>query len=558
MDAETINVYKKRSDYFYNKYRNSREGISKYFQIAFSDKSKILDIGAGSGIDLFNLQKLGHEVKGVDPCSDFIETFKINNPLLRDRVSVDQLPELSAIPENEKFDGILCSAVLMHIPQIQLFDSVFAIKNHLKDNGRLLISIPTFYPGINSKTNRDSIGRLFNGITPCELILLFERLGFKLLERWDDHDELTNAIWSTILFKLDAGNQIRPLDSIESILNKDKKVATYKLALVRALAEIATQNLNAVKWKQNGKVLLPVQLVVDKWIEYYWPLFESDQFIPQIQKESPEYSRPVAFRKALNEISSQYKYGYEGFYIDKMKLKLPASLLLENRQLNDLIKNTIVKGPVKHAGGYNNENKLLDFDSKTSSIIIPEAIWREFVLMGSWIIDATILRWAELTSKLSKGNIKASKIIDLLLIEERLRQVDDARRVYKNLSSLECTWTASKLNNNEFDVDHIIPFSLWKNNNLWNLVPSLRKINSEKSDKLVTSQHLVKSKERIIFYWKILSKDENTRFFNEANLLLRDHSNRKNWENELFSGLKEAIEYTAIQRGIQRWEPRIH
>lgn len=28
-----------------------------------------------------------------------------------------------------------------------------------------------------------------------------------------------------------------------------------------------------------------------------------------------------------------------------------------------------------------------------------------------------------------------------------------------------------------------------------------------------------------------------------------------NWENKLFSHFIEAIEYTAIQRGIERWEP---
>jgi hypothetical protein len=28
-----------------------------------------------------------------------------------------------------------------------------------------------------------------------------------------------------------------------------------------------------------------------------------------------------------------------------------------------------------------------------------------------------------------------------------------------------------------------------------------------------------------------------------------------NWENRLFSHFVEAIEYTAIQRGIERWEP---
>jgi len=40
----------------------------------------------------------------------------------------------------------------------------------------------------------------------------------------------------------------RSLDQIESILNRDKKDATYKPALFRALAELATTSYHAAIW----------------------------------------------------------------------------------------------------------------------------------------------------------------------------------------------------------------------------------------------------------------------------------------------------------------------
>ena len=42
-------------------------------------------------------------------------------------------------------------------------------------------------------------------------------------------------------------------------------------------------------------------------------------------------------------------------------------------------------------------------------------LWKELSLMGSWISDATVLRWAELTAEISQGALKPSQVIDYLL-----------------------------------------------------------------------------------------------------------------------------------------------
>ena len=52
------------------------------------------------------------------------------------------------------------------------------------------------------------------------------------------------------------------------------------------------------------------------------------------------------------------------------------------------------------------------------------------------------------------------------------RDVNAARDTYKQQPALECVWTGTVLRPDKFDVDHVIPFSLWHNNDLWNLVPA--------------------------------------------------------------------------------------
>jgi hypothetical protein len=72
-----------------------------------------------------------------------------------------------------------------------------------------------------------------------------------------------------MLFKLSTVNGTRPIDTIESILNNDAKIATYKLALFRALADIAITNYNIVKWQFDGKVKIKTEIIANKWIKYY-------------------------------------------------------------------------------------------------------------------------------------------------------------------------------------------------------------------------------------------------------------------------------------------------
>jgi SAM-dependent methyltransferase len=344
MDHKTIEVYRQNSGFFANKYLNANNGITKYFSRSFINHSKILDIGCGVGKELNFLLSKGYDAIGIDPCEKLIEIGAEFYPKIKGRVFVDNIPELRSIKQD--FDGIICSSVLMHIPSIQLFDVVLSIKEHLKPNGNFLFSIPNNYPIFDLKESRDASGRLYNGVTKNQLILLCERIGFRVIETWDDESVIDNTVvvWQTVLLKFNAGNDTRSLDSIEGIINNDQKVATYKLALFRALAELATTNPKAAKWSHSGVVLLPLDLVIDKWIDYYWKIFESEIFIPQIQNESETYSKPVSFRKLFNQLIIRYRNsgGYEGFNIDRLKLTLTPDHFEPYGSLRAKMKLTII------------------------------------------------------------------------------------------------------------------------------------------------------------------------------------------------------------------------
>lgn len=174
--------------------------------------------------------------------------------------------------------------------------------------------------------------------------------------------------------------------------------------------------------------------------------------------------------------------------------------------------------------------------------------------MGTWIQDATILRWAELTAKISGDRIKPSDVIDCLLtVPETKRVVHAAKKFYDSLTDKRCVWSDQSIPR-EYDLDHAIPFSLWKNNDLWNLLPANSKVNGQKKDRLPTQELVKRRRDCIVDYWSQINDAYPARFKYEAEKFVGiGNFAASNWENRLFSTFSEAIEITAIQRGIERW-----
>ena len=57
------------------------------------------------------------------------------------------------------------------------------------------------------------------------------------------------------------------------------------------------------------------------------------------------------------------------------------------------------------------------------------------------------------------------------------------------------------------DVDHILPYSVWFNNDLWNLLPTERNLNQKKKKDKIPTRELIESRAEIIVdYWQKYEK----------------------------------------------------
>ena len=140
----------------------------------------------------------------------------------------------------------------------------------------------------------------------------------------------------------------------------------------------------------------------------------------------------------------------------------------------------------------------------------------------------------------------------LLERPDTARETAAAREVYGRIPGVECVWTGRRLRPQSLAIDHVLPFSLWRNNDLWNLLPADRVVNERKSDRLPARGLLLARRGAILHCWEASRAAFPRRFESEATHQTGEPRPRP---ATLFEVLLESVEVTALQRGCQRWTP---
>lgn len=373
---------------------------------------------------------------------------------------------------------------------------------------------------------------------------------------------------------------MQSLKELTQIINKESKKTTYKFALLRSVIESVHKYNHYCRCDKNN-VHLPMGLLVMFWIKYYYPIISYKKHIPQITG----VNNILVFRKYFEPIILYYNkgLGFPEFYKHLQQKAIPLQIQNDVVELIKAINDTIIKNPMHYIGSVvNKQGEIFVYQKDKNyrllkpnnisleSIIntcgtysIPTDYYDAFMLLGSYINgnNALLFQWIEFSYRQGlEHKVTKSEIFQVLQTEdEYARDTRDIKELFSEIHKeepLKCAWSNKNIAD-DMHIDHIIPYSLWGNNDFWNLVPSKQKYNSSKSDKIPSTELLLLRKEIIISHWKQIINIAPERFRAEAIVSLCGNieSNDSEFLEICFNSLTDKCRFLIEEQGYESWIP---
>lgn len=374
---------------------------------------------------------------------------------------------------------------------------------------------------------------------------------------------------------------------LQSILRRDSTDTSYKYALLRALIEIVDEYDHLIISSTEAKAIFPFGLIIEKWLYYYYPIIAAE--LPQRNGADPNKpdAKHIAFRSEFKELIAEYreKGGYLAFVSDFRSGKLGKEDQIFIALIKKL-KRTIADYPMKHLGySHYQEHYQVVRPSRNwgrltkgrmHSAIDPEflirnlgtfAIRRDFYetfrLLGGFISgsDAILFQWAKFTANAVDGaGVTVDKALRAILTSpDRERNIGLAKKTYLQTlraQPLSCVWSGKPLTKKNLAVDHMIPFSIWGNNDLWNLLPSDSAVNGKKRDKIPRPEFVHERRDHIAEYWMMLRTRQADTFDQGMRLSLtglQQQSLPDYWIDIGIEALKSKSQHLIEERGFSPW-----
>ncbi|MVN91478.1 HNH endonuclease domain-containing protein [Mucilaginibacter aquatilis] len=361
---------------------------------------------------------------------------------------------------------------------------------------------------------------------------------------------------------------LQTFKNINQILARDSKSSTYKFALLRGTIDLIDDNSPFIVIK-GDRIHFPLGLLIEKWLLYYYPLVN----IPQINR-----STQLAFSGPLKTLIETYELrgGFSAFYNDLKNKGIPQEL---HRLFLELVKKlaaTITLMPMKYIGTsiYDQFYGIYKYEKvkfhRTNSIdaeylinnfgtfSIPLEYYEAFQVLGSFVNgqDSILFKWAEFSVQASGKTLSVTQVLDEVLKSPiTSREITESKALYKSILQTEgqvcCVWSGDKITN--YDIDHILPFTIWKNNDLWNLLPTRPDLNNQKRDKIPSPALIEGRKELICHYWDLINNNKPQRFQKELHIALLGLQKGDDWHDIAINQLKKNCDYLISTRGYGMW-----
>ena len=284
---------------------------------------------------------------------------------------------------------------------------------------------------------------------------------------------------------------------ISTILKHYTKVTSYKIALLRAINDVVLTYPDLRTYQSD--VAVPLKLLAEFWIAYYWPFVDPDQPIQQGQqaKRQGQTINDMAFRPALTELRRQWeqvigglKNPADGFFLIN-ELRSPRKQQRYSQPLIDAYQSAIasiaktIEMPIRYAGPgewsiFEKPQTYNQVASRTVAVpgtrvkdrclVIPLDLWATFRQMSLWVEALCIHEWCLFSGRVSDQD--RGYIYGLLTSRPDNRRPLTWERNQIDILIMEgteftCPWTEKRITQGTaYDLDHTLPIAVYPTNEL--------------------------------------------------------------------------------------------
>lgn len=254
-----------------------------------------------------------------------------------------------------------------------------------------------------------------------------------------------------------------------------KKTNTYKFGLIKSICDQVYD-----LYDYNTGFFLSYSKLFSKFAENYWNLVNKYHLRQMSYNGKSEYSK-------LEQILIEAVAVYE----------IPENVVFESIKEDERsrITKTVTAECKKCVIGalYNDfEGKLYAFDLRGDGIYLSYDAYCFISKFKMEIERLNYYAWARFLEKINDGDALVHVLEKLELATPQRRDLSLYRDVlYREFQEDTCFYCGRKLDKN-IHVDHFIPWTFVKNDNLWNFVLSCPRCNLRKSDSLVGRYYITK------------------------------------------------------------------
>lgn len=261
--------------------------------------------------------------------------------------------------------------------------------------------------------------------------------------------------------------------------------------------------LNSVKKQNTEKIIiddLVIEMIANVWypINYYRITFgKQDTFSTKIEGIKKEFGikKEINKEELINLLSEKRKNSNIKKLINDLARYVPYRFLTpwfssELRGEKDTQKNNLIINLTEQYFK-NFEHKPLYKFSKDNNIIEIDTEWTDYLVKHIKILEGYTL-W-NLILYLQKNNPNIPNIQEKLFAPT-FRDLSNARKFWSvflnNCKKARCVYSDEPFELQNLSIDHFIPWCFVTHDQLWNLLPVSKYINSAKSDNIPSDKYL--------------------------------------------------------------------